>query len=389
MQPNLALQYELNISTWRALLAEIGEPRKLRPRILVTGKRSAGVPTLVRCLINRTLSLINDTGKPNGQGVLLIDLDHELPEVSPPGTMSISRIKETLLGPVISHPDPAREIIKLHFIGSIGVPVPGDHLAEIVYDLVHSAKEHAQDVPIIARAPTWMFSSQSDVLRRLCQEIGVTQVIHLDGFSSSTVESFSLEGGITSRKVPSIIVDPRVNRSDEQESKLQSYFHSCERNDGPLRWREGPLTTTSSARHILSFAPLEGNSAVILLLDPLVAIEDTLDAVLGSIGAVLTVPKHHYDQILKDYIWTDQNGLLRLKTPMPYPISPSHSECLGLAYVAEIDGNASQLVVYTPISPAKLQGNGSQVLVLVFPGNRQSGFLGSEWIVAEIENSQS
>ena len=386
MQPEIAAQRELNVSSWSPMLGQIckpvfGDPPPRRPRILVTGKRSTGTSTFVRCLINSFLTARGSAEGPAPGEVLSLDLDSDISEVTPPGLMAIAHIKEPLLGPPFTHSQTAIEIVKTHFVENHGAGLPRSHIADAVCDLAQAVQEYGRDLPMVIHMPSWVADADDNTFVRIWEALKATQVVYLGDLSNSTLSALANRYSVPLRSVPTAYFDTRLAGTDEKDLRVQSYFHRP-RHDSLSLWCDAPLTAMSGSRHSLRFSP-EGTINAVLLLDPLVDLEDTLDAMLGSICAVVAMTVDNFEQNLKAKVRTEQNGLPRLMTSTMASIPATLSECLGLAYVAEIDTELPELVIYTPILSAQLQKSTDTVLILVHTGKRQHRSLGTEWIAME------
>ena len=388
MQPDIAAQRELDVSTWYPVLNQVckptaGGPSPQSSRILVTGKRSTGTSTFLRCVINSLLTARSDAGEPVKREVLLVDLDPGISEVTPPGLIAIARIKEPLLGPAFTHSQSAIETLKTHFVGNQGGRLISCHFADAVCDLARIVQEHGRDLPVVIRMPSWIAAAEDNILVRVWEALEATQVVYVGDLSNSTLPALASRDSVPLRSVTTAVFDTRLAVTDEEDLWVQTYFHRS-RHDGLPLWRDAPLTAMSEARHSLSFSP-EGTLAALLLLDPLVDLEDTLDAMLGSICAVVAVTVDHFEQNLRAKVRTEKTGLPRLMTSAMASIPATVSECMGVAYVAEMETEPPEVVIYTPITSAQLRKNNDTVLLLVHTGKRQHRSLGREWIAMETE----
>lgn len=386
MQPDIAAQRELDVSTWNPILGQIckpifGDPPPRSARILVTGKRSTGTSTFVRCLINSFLTARSNARGPAKGGVLSVDLDAEISEITPPGLMAIAHINRPLLGPPFTHSQTAIETVKTHFVGNHGAGLLRSHIADAVCDLAQTVQEHGRDLPVVIRMPSWIAAADDNTFVRIWEALKATQVVYIGELSNSALPALADRYSVPLRSVTTASFDTRLAGTDEKDLRVQSYFHRS-RHDSLSPWCDAPLTAMSEARQSLRFSP-EGTITAVLLLDPLVDLEDTLEAMLGSICAVVATTVDNFEQNLRAKVRTEQNGLPRLMTPTMASIPVTTSECLGLACVAEIETEPPEVVIYTPISSAQLQKSNGTVLLLVHTGKRQHRSLGTEWIAME------
>ena len=387
MPSDLVTQRQLDLSPWASSLEQIREfSQQLRGNdigrssVLVTGRRSTGATVFVRSLINMKLTQRHGSGKLLYPEVLLIDLDHELPEVAPLGTLSLALIKEPLIGPTTSQSKAALTILKLHFIGSLGSSAPPDLLAQATSDLAQIAQEYSQDTPIIIRVPMWMSSKEYDSFRSLWRALRLTQIVSTELGTSSALDDLAASDDIPLLSISSLALDNRSSTADEQKLRLRSYFHGHGFGNDIQKLGITSFTPSSSSRHVVSFDGPEISISATWLLDPLVSFDDTVDALLEGVGAIVAFSKDYFDDNLKAQIRIVEGSLPRLALSRIEAIKPSVSQCLGLAYVAEIQTDALEMVLYSPIPSTILRHNDDRVLVLVLPGRRQAPFLGSDWI---------
>ncbi len=393
MQPDLVAQRELDISPWYPILNQVCESTgtivpSQTGRILVTGKRSTGTSTFVRCLINRLLTARLGEGASAEPEVLLVDLDPEAPETTPPGLVAIARIKEPLLGPAFTHPSTASEVVKIQFLGNRGVGLRNGHLAEAACDLLRDSVDDIQRVPVVIRMPAWIANIGNGAFDRIWNALKITQVVQVEGSTGSTIEALANDENIPLRTLTPIAFESRTSAFDDRDLRLRSYFRSSRPGIEPSPWHDVPLTANQSARYTLSFTQPASTIGAVLLLDPTIDPEDTFDAMLGSICAIMALSTDFFEQNLRAQIWTAENGLPRLMTSTMDSIPATVSTCLGLAYLAEMQTEPLELVIYTPVSSAHLQKVNDRTLLLVNAGRRQNGYWGSDWIADELEKSQ-
>jgi polynucleotide 5'-hydroxyl-kinase GRC3/NOL9 len=393
MDPTLVRLQELDTASWHSALSQLSTPpvdelagKPKLSRTLISGKRWAGRSTFARCLINRLLSLRDDSGfLKHPEGVVFIDADQEFPEFSPPGTFALVRVKELLLGPAFTHPAPTTEVTKMHLAAGLDSRVLGPELVMILQDLIHTEQERfGNRHPVVISVPAWFDPGESDLMNALWKALRVTELVQMES-SSSPFEALAALDSIPVRHISPIPVDTSLSAIDDVDLRLQSYFHASKPSGGHLQWTELPLPAMASARNSLSLGQHHDALVAVLLLDPLVDTEDIVDALLGSIGAIVVVSKEYFDRELRQHVECPQNSLPRLIAPTPQPISPVESECLGLAYVAEVQVNPVELVIYTPIPEAVLQDAKDRVLVMVHAGRKKTRWTGSDWIAKEYE----
>ena len=340
-------------------------------------------------MINRLLTHREDSGNLSHSEVVLVDLDYELPEITPPGTLAVTRIKEPLLGPSFTHPSTAFEVIKMHFVGNAISRSPSQQVYEAMYDLAQTARELSlPHVPTVIRLPAQVIATGRDFMEKLWQVFKVTELVQADGSSTEMLESLATLNSVPIQRFTQGVVENKLSAMEDYEVRLQSYFHRSGPTTGLPAWHDLPLMTIPSARKVFSFATSQDTFAAVLLLDALVDPGDTHDAVLGSIGAVVAVAKGHFEQELRPHVRTQRGSLPRLLWSDAFNLYAAHSECLGMVYLAEIDTENLEVLVYTPVSETKLAVGSDRILLLVHPGRRQHRWLHSGWIASEVEGAE-
>lgn len=312
--------------------------------------------------------------------MILIDFDYELPECAPPGMLSVATIKEPMLGPAFTHSNSAIQMIKMHFVADPHPRTLSSNIAEAMSDLVQVEQtQDAHHCPVVIRLPPWADSAGNDAMERLWKSLRATELVQMDGFPDAAFESLASDDGIPVRRITPIISDANLSFSEECDLRMQSYFHASMSPTLFTQWNNTPLPAISNVRQRISFDNSEAPSAV-LGLDPLVDPEDTLDAILGNIGVIVTITRESYNQSLRRNVRILGNGFPLLSLSTMSSISPVHSECLGMALVSEIQTQPPEVTVCTPIAPSQLGADQHRVLLLIHPGRRQSRWFGTEWI---------
>ena len=316
--------------------------------------------------------------------MVLLDLASDVPEVLPPGMTGLTRIKKPLFGPPFTHPPSAFETIKMHFSASPRIRSLHQQLTAQINDLIQTAKSLLMDqTPLIIRVPSWMAVAEGDIVDKLCIALGYPDVLQIDGPAEDLI--FPSESRRTLHIIPATSVENKISTVDDQILSIQSYFHRSPSSQYGRLWENSPLLAMTKARKTLRFGDSGGDLAAVLLLDASVAIEDTINAMLGSICAIIKVQEQHFEGNLHQHVHNFPPSLPRLPHAHSNLIQPSSSECLGLVYIAEVETDPPEIVVYPPIPESVLSCDESQVLLLMHPSRRQCPYYSAAWIAKEME----
>lgn len=384
-------QYELNLTTWNPVIAQMvpalpssDESRSMRT--IVMGRRSSGSPTFTRCLINRLLTTHDRAEQSRDPEVVVLDLNPESPTCTLPGTMALLKIKEPLFGPAFTHSNRACEIVKMHFIGNTGTTANSGRLEDIMMELIEQCQPHLSDkCPVIVQLPA---SAQVDTVKRLCNALGVNNMVQV-GTGSSVHDSMTVIDNLSLWRATSPSIDSRVSSLYDDGLRLQSYFHREQASDRGVVWDPKPLMALSGNWKTIHMFDDNDLLTAAVWLDALLDSEDTVDALLGDIGVVLSVSREYFDSSLRQQVVRQDFGLPRLALPTTDLLPPSKSECLGMAIVFEVGISSATVRVSTPIPQTLLQADPTRVIVLMHSGKRHHHATENEWIAGEIENLSS
>ncbi|EXJ60124.1 hypothetical protein A1O7_04276 [Cladophialophora yegresii CBS 114405] len=410
---------ELNIDPWKTLLANVIDyDAASPPRVLVCGRRSSGLSTLVRCITNRLLAKqANSSKSAHMAGVTLVDLDANTPEFAPPGMISLVHVRNLVFGPPFTHLMPPSKadtnpMLRKHFLGDIdAIDLADWHLAK-VYDLLDLEKDsqtRRKNTPVVIVLPKWLNGVDPSTASKLWNKMSPTQIICLDPNPASPhLEPWRLLAGRDSCaicRMPVQVFD-RIPVVREHNLQMQSYFHLEGSDTSRQLWSEMPILATTSRTATLSYRSDGGIICVIILLGSHVALEDTYEALGGSLVALVAVPMSetlvHPDSGLEtdslksgfrsgEVRRTDE-GLPRWQEHAGVEdflqCRAQHSFCLGLAIVQEIDVAKRELSLTTgpEIQVDDIQRQGYRV-ALVVPKATADGRFRTDWAHREMGTS--
>ncbi|OCT53086.1 hypothetical protein CLCR_09758 [Cladophialophora carrionii] len=407
---------ELNTDPWRALLANVVDyDTASPPRVLICGRRSSGLSTLVRCITNRLLAKqVTSFKSAHMTGVTLVDLDTITPEFAPPGVISLVHVRDLVFGPPFTHIMPPSRadtdpVLKQHFLGDINALDLADwHLAR-VYDLLDHERDSQprwKTAPVVIVLPKWLNDVNPSIASKLWNKMSPTQIVCLDPSPTSPhLEPWRLLAGRDNcaiYQMPVQVFD-RIPAVREHNLQLQSYFHLEDSHTSRQFWSETPILAKTSRTATLSYRGDGGMVYVIILLGGHVALQDTYEAVDGSLVALVAVPKPETPVNEDIGLNTDTLGdtlqsgeVRRTEEDLPrwrehagvenfFPFRAQHSFCLGLAIVQEIDVANREITLITGpgVHVDDIQRQGYRV-ALVVPKATADGRFRTEWAHREM-----
>ena len=410
---------ELDISPWKSLLNEISDfPLNSPPRILIRGRRSSGLSTLVRCMINRFLSkqlaASNDATEP---GVMVLDLDTNLPEFAPPGMISLAHVKRPIFGPpftnlLSSSPTISGQLSRAHFLGEIDRNDLEEWHIPFFYDLLDlqkNCRQNHQDRPEIVILPGWLSDIDQNIASSIWSKILPSHVVCLDPSPTSPLlerwQPLAENGGCRVYQLPVQVFD-KITAVQEHDLQMQSYFHREQFGTNRPLWNESPLLANGGRMLRLSYEGDDSPIYTIILLGGHVALEDTYDAIHGSLVALVAVQGTTFlgqedgpvesSDIVEEYghfsagkIWrTDEDlprwqGQAGLQSSMPF--SAESSNCLGLAQVQETDipNRTISFITGPELHVPDLQETGCRVALVICKATADGRF-GTDWVQREM-----
>ncbi|EXJ94786.1 hypothetical protein A1O1_03184 [Capronia coronata CBS 617.96] len=389
------------------------------PRILLCGRRCSGVSTLARCLLNRILTKQGANFRnARPAGALILDLDTNMPEFAPPGTISLVHVSEPLFGPSFTHMlgrgRHTSRILKMQFLGDLQFTDVCDwHITQIL-DLLELARQHCsehQGIPVIVLAPKWWNNIELQLARQLWTKIAPTNIVCLDTSPTSPHlqpwKSLAESGQCQIQQIPSQVFD-KVHAAREYDLQMQSYFHLVDSSINRAFWNDMPILGGTYHEVSLTYGGDDAKVGAIILLGGHVAPEDTYDVLEGNLVAIVAV-KHPRDKRLNstrndsegsnnDHQHSDsdspppcvsrtQEGLPRSRGSMQSlsSILGEHSCCVALAIVVKIDIPNRHIVVVNGqgLHDVEALTQGDQV-ALVLQKATSDGRFKTDWVRKEL-----
>ena len=405
---------------WQAMISSLISKDPQHLAVMVCGPKGSGKSTFCRTLVNALLSKASikhqfSEQKPESDCVAFLDLDPGQPEYSPPGEISLHKLRSYSFGPPFTHPtsNGSDGLIKAHHYGYLSPKEDSYHYYRCALDLFSRYKRllaESRSCPLIINCSGWIQGSGLGLLVNLIEDFELTDIIYTstngpeevtDALSEAAKRSDTPLHQLTSQ-TPEITTR---TAADLRMMQTLSYFHLDEPEANLLRWNASPLTNIPPL--VVHYAgPKQGISAVMVLGDEqnpeflesilegcvvgIVAVDEDL-AADWEIDMESDIPNGHETDVEVDgsasiginlghnagntasSISNPHPTIRRTPTGIPYlpsknhttpPLPPSRSHSLGQALIRSIDTQTRTLLLLTPLSPSTLPST-HQKLVLV------------------------
>lgn len=417
---------ELTLDPWKSYLVSGYEgsiSTAPRSRLILCGRRLSGLSTLFRCLANRILE-IGGPGRSNEQSqkLIVLDLDTSMPEFSPPGTISLAYLQRPIFGPAFTHLLPihgsSSRILKMHFLGDVEATDVCNLQIECILDLLNVEKQfrnELEDAITIILAPKWLNDIDAAVAGKLWAQMAPTGIVCIDNNTASAHlrpwRSLAESAGCQIQHLPVQTFD-RISLVREHDLQMQSYFHSIPSQIDCQFWDGRPILAETGAEITLTYQGRHAEVGAIALFGGNVVLEDTYDALEGSLVAIVAVkagsighsdgePRHAQaadnssldegDRHILPGVARTEEDLPRLMTGDEGFGTPAmNSECVGFGLVTRIDIRHGQISLKVRGTlhgvQERMQGQGQQV-VLVLQKATSDGRYKTDWARREIGNA--
>jgi polynucleotide 5'-hydroxyl-kinase GRC3/NOL9 len=415
---------ELNIDPWKSVLTDLSRVETATPpRILLCGKRSSGLSTFARCLLNRILAReAVQREVDHRKGVMVLDLDTNLPEFAPPGTVSLVHVTKPVHGPSFTHVVPAAKassnrILKSHFLGDLVETELMAWHTDRISDLLDTERKfqvEGRDAPVIVLAPKWLNGLDGPIATNIWKKLSLTDVVCLDSHPASPHlqpwRALAATGACRIHQLPAQSFD-KIAPAREHDLQMQSYFHAFgSLPDWPI-WIDTPILAATHGNIVLTYGNDHADVSTIILEGGNVALADTYDALEGSIVAVVAV-RHETNGTLtlgEDNMGalddnseqasdnSKHNGATLTDEGLPrwmqdgfrrsVPVPADRSHCIGLALVTGIDVPNRQIVLTTPmeLDDFRAAAHACQVALVVHKATADGRFR-ADWTRKEMRS---
>ena len=260
---------------------------------MVCGPKSTGKSTFSRLLVNSFLSRAFTQS-----GVGFLDLDPGQPEYSPPGEVSLLRLKNFNFGPPFTHPMVVEKygdlLIRSHHLGASS---PKDDILHYLgcainlLDTYHRSSRIDQ-YPLVINCSGWTQGAGTEALEAILQSGGITNVVFMGASGSEQpTDTLYRRAEVVGAAFHSLSAQPSdlTTRTAAESRMMQtlSYFHldSPERNN--IHWDQTPLYIKKPI--YLSYAATSQDIEGVLLLGEEINPDMLANVINGSVLALVTI----------------------------------------------------------------------------------------------------
>nr|6OF2_B Chain B, CLP1_P domain-containing protein [Thermochaetoides thermophila DSM 1495]6OF2_E Chain E, CLP1_P domain-containing protein [Thermochaetoides thermophila DSM 1495]6OF3_B Chain B, CLP1_P domain-containing protein [Thermochaetoides thermophila DSM 1495]6OF3_E Chain E, CLP1_P domain-containing protein [Thermochaetoides thermophila DSM 1495]6OF4_B Chain B, CLP1_P domain-containing protein [Thermochaetoides thermophila DSM 1495]6OF4_E Chain E, CLP1_P domain-containing protein [Thermochaeto len=370
---------------WNKKISELltSTRRKPSPILFICGPKSSGKSTFGRLLTNRLMTDRAGHKSRSWKPVMVLDLDPGQPEFSPPGVVSLTKLRRPNLAPPFCHPglsfgekglDGGNEgmtTVRMHAIASVTPALDPAHFIACARDLFAYYRRSAsqENIPLVVNTPGWIQGTGLDLLAELIAVLRPTEVLYMSEDGPEETVSALREACASSSTIPFTMLPSQPNSSGEgggggaaswtpatlRSMAMQSYFHlspfSRDQQGGPgCEWNPTPLTHLCPWRVRLAGRPDERGVLGIVCYDHQYAPELVSDAINGMVMGLVRIEK--------------KEALRGLAVPGDTSLSFTSSTSQGgCDDELDSDSNSSSAPSFTSSSPSHL--NSTPLLPLI------------------------
>jgi len=401
-----------------------------RTAVMVCGPKGAGKSTFCRMLANAMLQNAPVQQQESrftqlSNSVAFLDLDPGQPEYSPPGEISLHKIRSSNFGPPFAHPtsNGSNQLVRAHHFGHLSPKEDPHRYYRCAVDLFGHYKKLLADnslCPLIVNCSGWIQGSGLELLDNFIRDLDLTDVVYMSITGPNEVVDILREATTTANihlhQLTSHAPDVATRTAaDMRMMQTISYFHLDEPEGDNLRWNPSPMACqrpvvvryAGPQRDIFATmvlgddqspefleSILDGSVVGVVVIDEDLALElggttlsDSTDS--PDIGTDNDNDVLEGDAVSRNWKFTQSIGtvhcedetepprLRQTTTHIPYlasqhhtlqPLRPERSHCLGQALVRGIDHNNKTFHLSTPIPDSVIQNilkEGRQRIVLV------------------------
>jgi len=283
-------------------------------------------------------------------------------------------------------------------------------------DLEERCRAEYEGAPLVILLPKWLNDIDQGLASKLWVKFAATDIVCLDTLPTSPHlqpwKAFAETSKCRVHQIPSQTFE-KMPSAREHDLRMQSYFHIDYRSAGQPFWSETPVLARGQHQVWLTYGGAEAKVFGIMLLGGHVAMEDTYDAVDGSIVAIVVVRAQANDKLTwaheeiddRELDYDDaqgnivQPGIYRTGEDLPrmligfgrdpgFPIRANESHCVGLAIVIRIDVANKQLGLITGLELHELEAQTQGMRVaLVAQKATSDGRFRTDWTVQEMRKA--
>lgn len=408
-------------SDWSILVSKL--VARDHAAVMVCGPKGAGKSTFCRMLANALLSSMpvqqrNVKTTQSSNYVAFLDLDPGQPEYSPPGEISLHKIKAYNFGPPFVHPtsQSSNECISAHHFGYFSPKEDPYHYHRCAIDLFSHYKNMSANnllCPLIVNCSGWIQGSGLELLDNFVRDLNLTDVVYMSTTGPKEVVNVLCEATTMANVHLHELISHASEiatrtAADMRTMQTLSYFHLDEPEGDNLRWNQAPIASLPPV--VVRYTGQKPDIFATMILGDKQS-PDFLETILdGSIVGVVVIDEDLALKLGVDSLGVDpdidhgisggnaipQNwdstqsigaaqhepenmppSLHRNANEIPYlstqhhttpPLPPSHSHSLGQALIRAIDTTNKTFHISTPIPAPIIQNilkQGRQKIVLV------------------------
>ncbi|KAI8902350.1 Pre-mRNA cleavage complex II protein Clp1-domain-containing protein [Globomyces pollinis-pini] len=303
----------------------IGQVIKDANVICVIGNTNTGKSTTTRYLTNELLQ--------NHREVAYLDCDLGQPEFTPCGMLSLTVVKEPLLGPPFTHFK-----IPYHgiYIGTVTPKADPDSYITALFQLVDMYRNNLSHMPLIVNTSGWTKGVGFDLLIHFLTYVNPTAILsmqHFDGYPIDLSSSETLLSVTHTLQIPqSDTMSSKLHAADHRSLTTSSYFMLESISINPT-W-DFKVTFSEQQPYRVDFSSIK-----IKFLNDSLPFSESLIALNGMIvGLVIDSTTYHSNQTQKSPHW----GFIPSHTPL-------QQNCVGQGLIRSIDLQEKYFYICTPV----------------------------------------
>jgi hypothetical protein len=335
--------------------------RSASQRLLFIGGRAQEAATLARCIVNRLVT----TQKPAAD-VLFLDLNSASPVFSPPGFLSVLKVRSPSTGPVFDRSSQKDiDVVRQHFVGDTTSDLPPNawyrSCAQDLVRIVLSLQEQQLSTPVLVNLGD-ADAIDNDIAGELWRSLCPTSV--LDSRPSPGLDTIAI---LAAQKSTPIRFLPSINEvshlSRAHQINLMSYF-------------DGVQSDTQ-----LSYSGPGAEVVAVATIDAHIPRANVHKTVLGLLATLVLVDLSVMATFSHDLHRCATSRIPLLPSLTSLGLAADQAECVGLCYVQSIDIVEGTLHLTTPAIQQSIQygmRQGRGLILVVQPPTRESTFMPQE-----------
>lgn len=292
------------------------------PRILVYGPQNTGKSTLLRYLINKVLVLHDN--------MFYLDGDPGQTEFTPPGVVSLTQVKEAVIGPPFFHP---KKPLSMCFTGAISADLSPDMYNHSVNKLMRYFNRMVDTGTLFVNTMGWVKGIGLGCLKNVMKAVKPTIVVEIVNEKDPLMFDYRkyVPAGAKFHQItcPTFKM-PKISAEESRSLSILSYFGACQSSlERPtylnsfipfcVCWDDIPVYNFK--RKLVPYRLIESMNASVVALCKV------------SLSAILSHPNNMYPKTLE---------------------SEPDNECIGFGIVRAVDEVRHLLYIVTPLNEKEI-----------------------------------